>query len=198
MKHMSLKSVAVLFFSFAILATSCKKGDTGAQGEQGEQGETGATGATGATGSAAVYYSDWIEGDFGYASSTDTNHIGFSIDAPRIVDSILDKGEVHVYYNMWSKSEPYIVNLPFTDVTGFFTGIADYTISTLIYNGGINVYAPYKAEWDTFFPGTYTSSSAGEDINFYRYVIIPGGTAARSAVDWKDYKQVQKYLGLKD
>ena len=37
----------------------------------------------------------------------------------------------------------------------------------------------------------------------YRYVLIPGGTAARpgpngKTIDWNNYKEVQQYLGLKD
>ena len=33
----------------------------------------------------------------------------------------------------------------------------------------------------------------------YRYVLIPGGTnAGRTSIDWNNYEQVKKYLGLKD
>lgn len=189
MKHMFLKSVAVLFFSVTILATSCKKGDTGAQGEQGEQGETGATGATGATGTANVIYSDWLDVD--YYEYDDTTIIGY-IETDKLTDSILNYGAVYVYWNFSTASEPSIVSLPFTDTYGFFTGIKGWSLTTLYQTGMI-----YMLSNMDLNPGSGTNSS-GDAVGQYRYVLVPGGKAARSAIDWKDYKQVQKYLGLKD
>lgn len=186
MKHMFLKSITALFFSLAILATSCKKGDTGAQGEQGEQGETGATGSTGKTGSANVIYSGWIDASFeGYNDSTAIAEI----DAAKLTDSILNYGDIKVYWNANTASTPYVVSLPYAD-NGMFLGVDDLYLNFVAVSGSIYLLSNYDL-------------SSGTDATYgdywqYRYVLIPGGTAARTAVDWNDYKQVQKYLGLKD
>ena len=38
----------------------------------------------------------------------------------------------------------------------------------------------------------------GNQVFQYRYILIPGGKAARSAIDWNNYAAVKKYLNLKD
>ncbi|HEX8174310.1 MAG TPA: hypothetical protein VF543_04225, partial [Pyrinomonadaceae bacterium] len=48
---------------------------------------------------------------------------------------------------------------------------------------------------------TYTEN--GNKFYQFRYVLIPGGTAAGrkpngSTVDWNNYAEVKRYLGLKD
>lgn len=196
---MFLKSVTALFFSLAILATSCKKGDTGPQGEKGDTGEkgaTGATGATGKTGTANVIYSAWEQPDWGYISSSDTNHIFCEITAPKITDSVLNYGVVHVYFNLNSAADPNIVSLPFIDTYGIFTGMRGYELTPIVANGAIDIVSYYSALMP-WWP-LADQNSAGENIHFFRYVIIPGGSTARTAVNWNDYKQVKSYLGLKD
>jgi hypothetical protein len=46
-------------------------------------------------------------------------------------------------------------------------------------------------------PGTGTDGN--NNVVFqYRYVLVPGGVAARSALNWKNYQDVAKFLGWKD
>lgn len=189
MKHMFLRSSYLLVFTAALLFTACKKGDTGPAGEKGDAGEKGATGATGATGksgSANVIYSNWIDVTF---NAVDTSFEGH-IEAPKIVDSIVQKGEVKVYWNINTPAAPTIVALPYAD-NGLIFGLKDFLIFPIVQAGNI------------FLESTYNTSSRtnenGEKIFQYRYIIIPGGVAARSAtVNWNDYNQVKAYLGLKD
>jgi len=60
----------------------------------------------------------------------------------------------------------------------------------LIKVGSIYLYSNYNLSSFT--------TTAGEKAFQYRYIIIPGGVTARSAVNWNDYTQVKNYLGLKD
>jgi len=45
-----------------------------------------------------------------------------------------------------------------------------------------------------------TFTSGGSKAWQYRYVVIPGGTAARTAktINWNNYAEVKAYLGLKN
>lgn len=189
MKHMFLRSTYALVVTVALLFTACKKGDTGPAGEKGDTGEKGATGANGATGkpgSANVIYSDWIDVTF---NAVDTAYEGV-IDAPKIVDSIVQKGEVKVYWNINTPASPTIVTLPFAD-NGLIFGLKDFLVFPIIQAGNI------------FLESTYNVSSrttqTGEKVFQFRYVVIPGGVGARTAtVNWDDYNQVKAYLGLKD
>lgn len=190
MKHMFLRCTSVFVFSVILLATACSKGDTGPAGEKGDKGDTGATGATGAAGkagSANVIYSPWIDVTF---NAVDT-FFEASIDAPKIVDSIIQKGEVKVFWNINTATSPAIVSLPYQD-NGLIFGANDFFAFPIIQTGKI------------FIESTYNISTrpSNSDPNVkawqFRYVIIPGGVAARTATNWNDYKQVQQYLGLKD
>ena len=189
MKHSFLRSSYVLVFTAALLFTACKKGDTGPAGEKGDAGEKGSTGATGATGkngSANVIYSEWIDVTF---NAVDTSYEGV-IDAPKIVDSIVQKGEVKVYWNINTPAAPTIVALPFAD-NGLIFGVKDFLIFPIIQSGNIFLESTYNVSSRT--------ASTGEKIFQFRYVIIPGGVTARTAtIDWNDYSQVKAYLGLKD
>lgn len=191
MKHMFLRCTSVLVVSAALLFTACKKGDAGPAGEKGDKGDPGAAGATGSTGkagSANVIYSPWLDVTF---NAVDTFYEA-AIDAPDIVDSIIEKGEVKVYWNINTATAPAIVALPYAD-NGLIFGAKDLFVFPIIQAGNIFIESTYNT-------GTQVSTS---DPNVklwqYRYVIIPGGTAAaRSAVNWNDYNQVKNYLGLKD
>jgi hypothetical protein len=190
MKHSFLRCTSVLVFSAALFFTACKKGDAGPAGEAGAPGPTGATGAngsTGKTGTANVIYSAWIDVQF---SAADTAFEA-SITAPKIVDSIIQKGEVKVYWNINTAATPAIVSLPYAD-RGLIFGAADLLVFPIIHSGTIFLESNYNV-------GT-RPSNADPNVKVwqYRYIIIPGGVTARSAVNWNDYKQVQQYLGLKD
>jgi len=189
MKHMYLKGASVFMLSVVLLFTACKKGDAGPQGEKGDPGPAGAAGATGATGktgSANVIYSAWM--DVTYQSADSVTAVG-TMDAPKLVDSIIQKGEVKVYCNINTPSSPTIVSLPYTD-GGVVFGFPDLVINPLYRVGTIYLYSNYNLSTRT--------SSSGEKVFQYRYILIPGGVTARSAVNWNDYTQVKKYLELKD
>lgn len=190
MKHMFLRSTSVLVLSAVLLVTACKKGDTGPAGEKGDKGDAGATGATGATGktgTANVIYSAWQDLTF---SAVDTGVLAASITAPKVVDSIIQKGEVKVYWNINTASNPTVVALPYSDA-GLVFGVPDLQITPLVKVGTIYLYSNYNVS-------SFTSTTTNEKVWQYRYVIIPGGVSARSAVNWNDYSQVKSYLGLKD
>jgi hypothetical protein len=44
---------------------------------------------------------------------------------------------------------------------------------------------------------TYTNTSGVKQWQ-YRYILVPGGVTARSAINWNNYQQVKDYLELKD
>jgi hypothetical protein len=189
MKHSFLRCTSVLVLSVALFFTACKKGDAGPAGETGAPGPTGATGATGSTGktgTANVIYSAWQDVTFSLVDSFTA--VG-PITAPKIVDSIIQKGEVKVYWNVNTASNPTIVALPYHD-NGVLFGASDLANIPLIKVGTISLYSNYNLS-------SFTTTS-GEKAFQYRYIIVPGGVSARSAVNWNDYKEVQKYLGLKD
>ncbi|MFL5747284.1 MAG: hypothetical protein ACJ751_21600 [Niastella sp.] len=190
MKHMFLRSSSIVVLFVALLVTSCKKGDTGPagdKGDKGDKGDAGATGATGKAGSANVIYSPWIDVTF---NAVDTSFEA-SIDAPKIVDSIIQKGEVKVFWNLGSASSAGIVTLPYQD-NGLILGAKDLFVFPIVQTGKIFIESTYNV-------GTRPSSSdPNTKVWQYRYVIIPGAVAARSSTNWNDYKQVQQYLGLKD
>ena len=190
---MFLKGTSVLGVSVALFFTACKKGDAGPAGETGAPGPAGAngangpTGSTGKTGSANFIYSAWMDVTF---NAVDT-FFEATIAAPKIVDSIIEKGEVKVYWNINSSTTPAIVSLPYAD-RGLIFGAADLVVFPIIPSGTIFLESNYNV-------GT-RPSTADPNVKVwqYRYIIIPGGVSARSAVNWNDYKQVQQYLGLKD
>lgn len=189
MKHMFVRSTSVMLAFAVLLFTACKKGDAGPQGEKGDKGDTGATGATGAagkTGSANVIYSAWQDVTF---NRVDSFTVAGTITAPKIVDSIIQKGEVKVYWNINTASNPSIVPLPYYD-NGVLFGASDMANIPIVKVGTIYLYSNYNLSSFT--------TTAGEKAFQYRYIIIPGGVSARSAVNWNDYKQVKAYLGLKD
>ena len=185
-KPLYLLLVLPLFF-----ASCSKEGPTGPQGETGAAGATGATGATGAQGepgTANVIYSDWL--DVTYEGSDTTGWFA-EIDAPQLDDSILNTGTMKVYVNFLSDSANNQLILPLPVINEiYFTGVtiqpyfSNQTI-TLVSNGNVS---------------SYTDN--GNHYFQYRYVLIPGGTAAgrnpKGTVNWNNYAEVKKFLGLKD
>ncbi|MFT3823599.1 MAG: collagen-like protein [Chitinophagaceae bacterium] len=170
---------AFAFFSIVTLSfTACKKGDTGPQGEQGNPGPTGPKGDAG---SANVIYSNWLDVTFQLVDVDGDNvpdAYGANITAQKLTADILNKGDVKVFWNAGVPNDPYVVPLPFADLTlsAFYTQTIELT-STNNYS---------------------TTTTAQGKQNQYRYVLIPGGVGARSAINWNDYNQVKAYLNLKD
>lgn len=196
MKKIILQLSAAGVFALALSFSSCsKEGPQGPQGEQGLQGAQGATGAKGDPGTANVIYSDWL--DVTYESVNDTADDGTitpiawlaGIDAPKLDASILSTGEIKVYINVNTAGDPEIIPLPLFDYYAL-TGVLN--INLTYSTGSIFLYATDDAS---------TFETQGQKLWQYRYVLIPGGIAARkaaSAVDWNDYNSVKKYLHLKD
>jgi hypothetical protein len=193
MKQVFSISCAV-FLSLLLIVTGCKKGDTGPEGPQGEQGAPGPQGPQGPQGppgTANVIYSDWLDVQFGTVDGLE-DFLAAVIQAPEITQDIVDKGEVKVYWNLNTADEPWVVSLPYTD-NGLFFGptYMDVTSTPLIVPEQIEIYSKYNL-------GTFEDN--GKTYFQYRYIVIPGGTAAngRSAINWNDYNAVKKYLNLKD
>ncbi|NLR61356.1 collagen-like protein [Chitinophaga polysaccharea] len=178
-------------FSLAMILAfvACsKEGSQGPAGPAGPQGPQGPAGPAG-TDAAGITYSAWEP--LAFDSIRDNNGVatktGFFaiIDAPKLTDDILNKGLVNVYFNFDSTSKPYIVPVPYVDNNMYITYQAEkgsiYIVSNVDLSGG----------------SIHTGDSP---INLFRYVLVPGATAARSAngVDWKNYASVKKFYGLKD
>ncbi len=175
-----------------MLLASCKKGDTGpagAQGPAGPPGTPGTPGTIGPIGTANVIYTDWF--DLAYNAEVDPVKFIANIPAPKLVDSIISKGEIKVYLNSGSPTLPDVVPLPYYDPF-YFTPAA--VINPTFLPGKIILTSNRNM-------GTFNQD--GEKRFQYRYILIPGATAGRAAqggktIDWNNYKEVQAYLGLKD
>jgi hypothetical protein len=90
-----------------------------------------------------------------------------------------------MYVNYNTAAAPVIESLPLADP---FFGIfltATYSLGRIDLYCNVNLGTALNAQ--------------NVKVQQYRYILIPGGQAARKApIDWKDYKAVQAYLGLKD
>jgi hypothetical protein len=185
MKHVFSISCAA-FLSLVLLATSCQKGDTGPEGPQGPAGPAGPQGPKGDTGVANVIYSAWL--DVTYQPITDTvagvvDTVSWFtlIPAPKLSLDILNKGDVKVYINVDIPGDPAIFPLPYFD--------GEVIINPLYYLNTIQLVSNFPAN---------TTGTGANKRRQYRYVLIPGGAAARSNINWSDYKDVQAKLGLQD
>src|SRR6187402_3058973 len=93
-----------LILAIVITITACSKdGDTGPQGPAGPAGPAGSAGPggpAGPAGTANVVYSTWQDVPFTaqVAAPGDTTWTA-TINAPKLVDSILNRGEIKVYVN---------------------------------------------------------------------------------------------------
>ncbi len=183
------------FFAICLLVliVHCKKGDTGPAGPAGNAGAAGPSGPQGPkgdTGTANVIYSPWLDVPY----LPDTIHIGSVIDtlgfyaditAQKLSAAILSNGEMKVYLNFGTTTNPDVVPLPYFDV---YTGIninVDFKLQK------ISLYANADA-------GTRTVS--GAKVLQYRYILVPGSVPARMAhpIDWKNYNQVKQLFGIQD
>lgn len=203
MKTKMPRVLYVVCIAFAVLMAACgKDGDTGPAGPAGPQGAQGPGGAPGPAGpqgdpgTANVIYSDWL--DVGYEPDTvvfapgDTlfRFIG-GFEAEKITAAVLANSDIKVYMNLGTAAEPFVVALPLADFSVFGVFL---TITPIFETGIVSL-------WSNIDAGTGLDDNNQKTWQ-YRYIIIPGGTAARKAagadVDWNNYKSVQKYLGLKD
>lgn len=185
----ALITAVVLFF-----AACSKDGDQGAAGPAGPSGPAGIPGAagpkgdSGEAGSANVIYSAWKDVSFAPADTIlnqngtiNTILYGATLDAPKLTAPLLANASINVYINLGTAATSFVQSLPYVDEYG-------YLIRFVAYTGSIDLIA--NAPISTTTDKRYQ----------YRYVIVPGGVAARTSagIDWKDYSQVKKYLNLKD
>lgn len=196
----NLSGIACCMLVVMVLFTSCAKdgpagatGPAGPAGAAGPVGPAGVPGAPGTTGTANVIYSAWF--DVVYVADTfrnsgvlDTAGFYTNIAAPKITAAILNTGEIKVYFNTNSATNPEIVPLPYFDIYTNFSINPTFYINTAGV-GSINLYATANL-------GTVTQ--AGVKYQQYRYVIIPGGMPARSMVDLNKYEQVKEFYKLPD
>jgi hypothetical protein len=202
MKKISSVFPFLLCIVLAVTVVSCEKGEDGAQGPAGPagpagaagaQGPAGAAGAAGQPGSANVVYSNWL--DVTYAADTvhngaliDTLGYAAEIDAPKLADSIINKGTIKVYWNVNTAADPTIVALPYFETGGLFGGVP-LTVNTFFRIQKIFLYANFNVS-------SFTEQN--QKVWQYRYVLIPGSTTGRSNINWNNYAEVKAYLGLKD
>lgn len=193
MKRSSLNSPLALLLGcfFVMFVISCgKDGAAGPAGADGAEGPAGPKGAAGDSGTATAIYSTWLE----VAFAPDTIHLaGGGIDTvgyfayirvPKLTAEMLNTADVKVYFNTGSTQDPVIYQLPYYDFGGYRITVAAYTDTIYMYsNSDVSTY-----------------SLGGSKYLQYRYMIMPGNTAARKAIDidWSDYNAVKAYLRLND
>src|ERR1019366_3986196 len=194
MKQKNLAFPCILLVAVTMTIASCSKGPAGPAGATGTPGATGSNGtpgAAGATGAANVIYSPWLNVKF---QGTDTTGWFAQITATKLVDSIINKGDVKVYLNVGSDStnSQLIFPLPITDIL-----ITGAIINPFYQSQIINIVSTADVSSD---------SLRGYHYFQYRYILIPGGTTAlpvsvngtKKSINWNNYNEVKAYLGLKD
>ncbi|WP_276503011.1 hypothetical protein [Terrimonas pollutisoli] len=195
---MRLKLFPITFVfasAIAIVMSSCAKdgdqGPAGAAGPAGPAGPAGAAGPAGPAGTANVIYSAWLTSAFKADTFRTTGNVldtaGFyvDIDAPKLDLAMLDRGEMKVYVNLGTPAEPVVYPLPF---------LGAVYIEPIFLLNTVEIYSSGSKS---------PNLQAALGQTPFRYILIPGGTAGRTApggktIDWNNYKEVQAYLGLKD
>ncbi|WP_147243477.1 collagen-like protein [Chitinophaga flava] len=184
-----------LVLSVVVFFAACSKdgaqGPAGPAGTAGTKGSQGPKGDSGLPGSANVIYSGWLDVQFqgiqtapNSTGGVDTVLYGAVISTPKVDSILLGNALVNVYINLGTALQPRIVLLPYTDEGGVI-------IRYVAANKAITVVSNAN-------PGTRTTANG--KVYQYRYVVVPGGIAARSAstFDWKNYGQVKESLHLED
>lgn len=199
MRRIFHSKIFIPLLAVTLLFANCKKGDTGPAGPAGPTGANGAAGPQGPQGdpgTANVIYSAWLD----VAFIADTVHNGATVDTvgyhadiiPTKLDSaMLANGEMKVYFNFGSASDPDIVPLPFifpidngTSGTAFLN--VDFLLQDIYLSSNLNL---------------STITQNGVKFGQYRYILIPGSVVTTRTVrppDWKDYNAVKAFYGLKD
>ena len=185
MKKLNLFPSSLLLAVILVFTYCSKDGDAGPQGPAGPAGPAGPTGTQGPkgdTGTANVIYSNWIDTanwkpDTVMVGSVVTDTLGYfaNINAPKLNLNVLNTGEIKVYVNLSDDPNfPLVFPLPFNNGAVFIDPI--------------------------FFPSTIQLSSNVElDGLPIRYILIPGKVPARMAtINWNNYEEVKKHLGLTD
>ncbi|WP_229365749.1 collagen-like protein [Fibrisoma montanum] len=167
--------IATLFVG-ALSFQGCQPedGEPGPQGEvgpAGPQGPGGPQGPKGDPGTANVIYSPWTSVSFSGSGSTYTGNL----TASAITQQVLDRADIRVYW----KEGGRVLSLPYAQTLGS----TSYSVHQRFYVGRIELVASY--------------SLGAQEM---RYVIIPGGTPTgrQSAIDYSDYRAVQRAFGIPD
>jgi hypothetical protein len=185
MKKLSGYFFVACMLSVAVGITSCgKDGDTGPAGATGANGGKGDKGDKGDEGSANVIYSDWE--DATYTADTSAGVYFYDIAADKVTAEVLNTGFVKVYINFGTPASPAVASVPYAEESGVY--IKDYLLE-----GTIELVSNANA--------STVPDANGAKRRQVRYVIIPGGTAARTAkaaIDWNDYAKVKAYMGWKN
>jgi hypothetical protein len=187
MKKLSGYFLVALMFSVVLGVTSCGKdgdaGPAGTAGANGPKGDKGDKGDQGDPGAADVIYSEWLDAD--YAADTAGGVYFVDIDAPKVTADVLNTGFVRVYMNLGTPAAPAVVSVPYSEDGGIY--IKDYLLEGII---------ELVSNVD---PSTVADANGAKRFQV-RYVIVPGGTAARTAksIDWSDYTKVKAYMGWKN
>jgi hypothetical protein len=182
-----------LLMAVVLVFTHCAKdGDTGPQGPAGPAGPLGPIGTQGPkgdTGTANVVYSAWLDVEYDAVTTTAGDTIAWAaeIPAPKLTSAILTRGEIKVYLNAGTAADPAVFPLPINDLyalTGISNLNAYFTLSA------INLYSTEDAS---------TFTEQGVKAFQYRYILIPGVVPGRmSTINWNNYEEVKKHLGLLD
>lgn len=184
----------VLLATTLLFSACSKEGPVGPAGAAGPAGPAGPEGPKGDSGTANVIYSDWLSVTY----TPDTVHNGDAIDtvgysaeinAPDLTNDILSKGEIKMFVNFGTADEPTVLPLPLDQA------LLGITITPLFTTGKITLLSDVNVSTQTSTQGT---------ILQYRFILIPGGTAAAGEtgrmkkIDWNDYNQVKSFLELKN
>jgi hypothetical protein len=195
MKSFIRISICLLYL---FVSYSCvEDGETGAQGPAGVQGETGPQGPVGPPGepgepgTANVIYSSWqpFETDrwSELVSFLFQNRRIYTVEEPRIDQSILDGGTVAVYVR-------------FGNFNNIVQPLPVIQSITQLRNQHMSYYLQLNQILITLFNEDRSDPGVIGTINSYRYVIIPGGTPAgrMAPVDMEDYEAVKDYYNIPD
>lgn len=194
MKKNNLRGLTVFIFSIAlIISIGCEgpTGDTGPAGAQGPQGEVGPQGPQGPEGTANVIYSDWIA--FNNAEWDEPTSLGgqtrreYPVSVSQLNEDILMMGTVAVYVRFDTVADrvfPLPLILPLTSGSEQQLDF-ELELNTI-------VITLHDIEDNSVDPGTFGS------VGQYRYIIIPGGTAAKQALpDFSNYHETMEFYGIK-
>ena len=120
MKQISYAFTCCLLVVFSVFQSCSKEGPAGPAGPQGPQGPQGTPGSNGTAGPAGpagtanVIYSAWLDVTFAAAQAPDTL-LYAEIAAAKLDNNILNTGEMKVYMNWGSTTDPDIVPVPYFD-----------------------------------------------------------------------------------
>lgn len=157
MKSISKIGSFLMIIALALSNSSCS-----------DDGKDGVNGIDGATGTANVIYSEWLSIPAGTNTTIDgTPGMVYNFPAQQITADVMSKGAVLSYLKF---DETNIFPLPYTSTAG----------------GVINTAAPIPAVGNLkVFRYRHDGNTSGIGLGSLvkiRYVIIPGGTAAKRSV----------------